>query len=100
MAEQLHRATFALMEFTMHRYLISNVRNNGAEKAQRHAELVDMFCKVYAPYTDWEFKTKVREATRPVTDNLDQLGLVDEYYDNSLVDKFFDLFIDHAKEIL
>lgn len=101
---RLARATLALMEFDIHRYLIANVRASGAEKAERHKNLVDFFLRVYAPkwaQRDREIYTLIHDATQPLTNNLDRIGLgSDCHYLDSVVTKFHDQFVSLASNAL
>lgn len=98
--ERLARATYALMEFDIHRYLIANVRHDGAEKALRHRELTGAFLRVYAPKwarRDRELYTSIHDATQVLTNHLDEIGLGDDcHYDDAVPKAFHDRFIELA----
>lgn len=102
--EALERATYALMEFDINRYLIANVRNSGAEKAERHRDLTESFLRVYAPKwarRDRELYTRIHDATQPLTNNLDQIGLGDDcHFGEKVTRAFHDQFITLARQAL
>lgn len=97
---RLARATFALMEFDIHRYLIANVRHNGAEKADNHRALTEAFLRVYAPEwrrRDRDLYTRIHDATQDLTSHLNEIGLGgDTHYDDAIPQRFHDRFIELA----
>ncbi len=97
---RLARATYALMEFDINRYLIANVRHNGYEKAERHRELTEAFLRVYSPKwrkRDREIYARVHDATQELTNHLDRIGLGDDcHFSEAVTQAFHDRFVELA----
>jgi hypothetical protein len=112
MDKELKHALWLLMNFNIHRYLMSNAQGrwNGAEKAMCHIEL----CKLYVAVVrltepdavmmehmeDWK---AVHDKTQELTDHLDEVigfPLSDTPDYDNLAPLFFEKFITLAGEAL
>lgn len=111
--EQVRVSLRARMDFHIHRYLMSNAdgRWNGAEKAERHVILTQIFIQTRLGIEDYEdvnlgiheeFEI-VHRGTQPLTSHLDEVigfELEGRPSYETLVPKFFDKFIELADKSL
>lgn len=100
MNTELERAMFLCMRFDIVRYMIAVVRHDGAEKSQRHGNLIESFMRIVAPERRRNSKLcdYVRQETRALTDRLDTIGLKDTHFDDRLEIEFFHQFVGFARK--
>jgi hypothetical protein len=82
-----------LLDFPAARYLLSVLRKDGAEKAERHREMILAIMKAKgANWQNTKQYMRVHDATQPVTDHLDRIGLdlSSGFYEDSTLQKLID----------